>query len=261
MADEQLTDGKIIRTLSKEALEIVKDYENVPYYNNKHRQVRMALRVLVGKGSPEEIAHEVLIYALREKVDFKNLTPELQKKFLIEHNIGIDCSGLAYYILDAESTARGKGTLASQLNFPSANGPFMRLGRFFRRRYVENAGVRTFAYETNSHEIPLLDITPADLIVILESGTNISANHVLIVTQVNLIQNMPTEIHYIHSIAWPVDGKFGHGVREGRIAIKNINKSLLDQTWIENGKIGLENFTYHKASAAGSLSLRRLNWL
>ena len=94
----------------------------------------------------------------------------------------------------------------------------------------------------------------------LESGTNGQVNHILIITQVVSIENVPNEINYIHSIAWPADGRFDHGIREGKIAIKNINHPLLDQTWLEAGKTGPENFTYHKAGLAKSLSLRRLNW-
>src|SRR3989344_7608981 len=111
----------IVKTLSKEALEVLKAYEGVPYYNNAHKKVRLGLRALIGKGTPEEVSDEALLYSLREKVDLKTLTPELRKKFLIEHNIGIDCSGLAYHVLDAENKARDKGSLAGHLHYPYAN--------------------------------------------------------------------------------------------------------------------------------------------
>src|SRR3989344_7810930 len=150
------TTSTITRTLTSEALAVIKSYEGVPYYNNARVAVR-GLRVMRGKGSPEEIKDEALLYALREKVDLKMLTSETYKKFLVDHKLGIDCSGLAYHVLDAESRARGLGTLQHKLHFPFAN-ILTRINMFVFNKYVENAGVRTFASDSNSKEVALLDI-------------------------------------------------------------------------------------------------------
>jgi hypothetical protein len=54
-------------------------------------------------------------------------------------------------------------------------------------------------------------------------------------------------------MAWPSDGQYGHGVRQGKITIVNAEKTILDQDWSE---------TYTFARAQKSLTeIRRLRWL
>ena len=53
---------------------------------------------------------------MREKVDISKMDEDQLKKFAVEHNIGIDCSGLVYYILDAELKAKGKKPIRKYLH-------------------------------------------------------------------------------------------------------------------------------------------------
>lgn len=66
-------------------------------------------------------------------------------------------------------------------------------------------------------------------------------------------------IHYVHSIALPSDGEYGHGVREGTIEITDINKPITEQKWTEAGKTGMENYTCARAQKALT-EIRRLRW-
>lgn len=248
------------KTLSREALEVIGKYQDVPYFNNRRAGVRLGLPALVGKGSPAEIEYETLLMSMKRKVNLKDLSADGRKKFQVDNNIGIDCSGFAYHVLDAESRSRGLQKLKRHLNFPAASGLVSSFVRFLRGNYAQNAGTTTFADPSNSHEVALLDVMPADIIIMLESGSDVQTNHTLVVKEVQRQDSVPTEISYVHSIAWPKDGVYGHGVSEGKIVIKNVNLGLLEQVWVEKGQTGSENFTFHRANMAKHLSLRRLNW-
>ena len=68
------------------------------------------------------------------------------------------------------------------------------------------------------------------------------------------------QIKYVHSYAWPEDGKYGHGVREGCIEITDVQEPIQKQIWTEQSKSGDENITQRRAIEAGMTSVRRLNW-
>lgn len=214
--------GKLVRT---------------PYYNNKHKRVRGGLRALVGKGKPEEIVEEALIMSMKERVNLNELDQANITKFLVDHNLGIDCSGLAYHILDTESKERGLGSIGPRLSYPLRGGMLGWLSRLIRRRYVENADTLTLAHPTNSHEVAVGDVAPGDMVVLIERGTG-ERNHTFIVKDVG-----DKEITLIHSIATPEDGKYNHGVR---LEVLSKSGQLLNDL--------------RERYRAGSICLRRLNW-
>ena len=56
------------KTLSKEALNIIKEYKEMeisgikiscPYFINKGQKIRAGLKVMIGKGSPKDIKEEI----------------------------------------------------------------------------------------------------------------------------------------------------------------------------------------------------------
>ncbi len=188
--------------------------------------MRAGLRVLIGKGSVDDIVEEAMLIALREKIDLKKLDAAGLKKFLVDSHLGIDCSGLAYHVLDAELKSRGLGGLNKYLKFPFIKNPFRKLLTLLRP--VESAGVQTISNEQNSVEIKLSDIKPGDLIVILGGGEKQDRNHVLIVHEVS-----EDKIKYTHSMQWPSDGQYNHGVRQSEIEITDKNKNILEQIWFE----------------------------
>ena len=229
------------RELSKQAQGVIASFRDIPYYNNKRQDIRFGLRARVGKGSTQEILDEARIYAMQEKVDWQNLSPEMRKKFLVDHKLGIDCSAFAYYVLDAESQARNLGTLSSHLEFPFTNSIFSKLGRALRNRYVENAAVRTFSHPSNSHEIKLGDIQPGDFLARMNPNDPNSRNHMMIVTKVSEVGPHQTII-VAHSEARPEDGKYAHGVRTETLP----RETLLAQHSL--GDVGVE------------WGIHRLNW-
>lgn len=222
-------------TLSSQSIKTINDYlhlpigsvfVNCPYYNNRRAGMRAGLRVLIGKGSVEDIVEEAALIALREKIDLKKLDAAGLKKFLVDSRLGIDCSGLAYHILNTELRLRGLGGLNKYLKFPLIKNPFRKLLTLLRP--VESAGVRTISHEQNSVEVKLSDIKPGDLIVILGAGEKQDRNHVLIVHEVS-----DDTIKYTHSMQWPSDGQYNHGVRQSEIEITDKNKNILEQIWFE----------------------------
>ena len=126
-------------------------------------------------------------------------------------------------------------------------------------RPIENAGVQTFAHEKNSKVIPIKDVQVGDMITMVGGPDNGERDHILIIYQVEYQNFIPMTIHYTHAVAWPTDGEYGHGIHEGKIDILDLNKSLIEQRWTENDKIGEENYTFTRAQKSVT-ELRRLRW-
>lgn len=234
---------------------------NVPYYNNNRKGTRGGLRGALGKGSPRDIFDEVDIAVSRAKISPVIFSDESLKHFLVDNGIGIDCSGFAYYVLNAEYEARSFGSLDRHLKFPHARGAFGKLRA--KMRPAENAGVATFAHSKNSRAVFLTEVRPADIIVMVNDGNNDreARDHILFIHQVDYQNFIPIALCYSHSVAWPSDGTYGHGVRQGTIEIVDSRKPLIEQKWIEHGKIGTrtanENYTFAHAATART-EIRRM---
>jgi len=234
-------------SLSPQALQIINNYLTLPfpnkhiscpYFNNRRIKLRGGLRVVVGKGTPQDIVEETNILSLREKINLNNLTDVELKKFLIDYHLGIDCSGLVYHILDTEMKAQNKGSLQKVLKRPWFKNPLRKL--LVKLRPIENTGVGTFNHEVNSTEINLKDARPGDFIILMGAGIKQDYNHILLIHETEHHQdNLKPEnyklkaISYIHSFQYPTDGQYNHGVRQENIEITDINKPLLEQNWSE----------------------------
>jgi hypothetical protein len=248
-----------MKELSQKTKDLIEKYKHLPlgnrcqtpYFNNRRRGMRGGLRGLVGKGMPEEIIEEAQIFALRDKVDINLIDEKALKAFLMSHDLGIDCSGLVYHLLNTELAARGKNKLSKQIHYPTS---WWRTC-INKLRPAENINVAVLALPENTHEIKIEGVKVSDLIIMLGTGVKKTYNHVLFVTHIET-QDAVKVIHYIHSYAWPSDGLSGTGVREGTISITNEN--LIEGKWIEQEVTGEENYTYRNAKEAKTLSIRRL---
>ncbi|OGH58825.1 MAG: hypothetical protein A2725_03685 [Candidatus Magasanikbacteria bacterium RIFCSPHIGHO2_01_FULL_33_34] len=265
-----------IAFLSNEAQKVIDAYLNlpiknnfisVPYFNNARQKIRGGLKVFTGKGNPKEIIEEISIIAQKNKINLDKFNQEQTKQLLVDNNIGIDCSGLAYYILNAELKAKTNKSLQSVIKFPTIKNIFRKL--IAKLRIVQNVNVLTFAQDENSHSILKKNIKPGDFIVMINAGIKQDRDHIIVITKTNCEYNTPDstnnlsikKISYVHSFAWNKDGKYNHGVREGEIEIINENAGLLDQLWTEQCKTNQENETYIRATQAKTLEIRRLNAL
>ncbi|MFB6226447.1 MAG: hypothetical protein ABEJ02_03785 [Candidatus Paceibacteria bacterium] len=252
------------KSLSKPAQKIIDQYLNLeivgtqiscPYFNNRKQKVRNGLKVEVGKGSPKQITEETKRIAKKKNINLKQLNAEELRKLLIDNNIGIDCSGLAYYILNAEVKKRKEISLQKQLDF-SNKGLIRRV--IAKLRTVENIGVDLLAHRSNSEQIDTAQVQPGDIIAIENYGPQQKKSHIAVIHSVEYADNQPRELGLIHSFEWSSDGEYGGGVRKWKINIDNISNGILQQTWIEKGEKNENNETYISAQDAVDLSLRRL---
>lgn len=229
-----------------------------PYFNNRRKKTRGGLRALKGKGLPEEIAEEAEIRALHAHVAIKNLSTDKLKEFLIDNDLGVDCSGFAYHVIGAALFEKNGGFIGRALRF-KRSGFLAHL--ITRLRPAENAGVATFRLDENSVAISARDARPGDFITFMGTGKEKTYNHIVVIVGVDRQARSTDDIRltYAHSYAWPTDGAYGHGVREGDILVKG--DDLLNGIWKERGAVGADNFTYASAQDAQEVSVRRLRAL
>ncbi len=225
-----------------------------PYFNNKRRKTRGGLRVLKGKGSPAEIVEEASIFSKLSHAHIETLPSDEVKEFLVENDLGIDCSGFAYHVLDAfaqEKTGKNLTRFMTSIR-QGVIGSFLA-----RLRPAENLGVNSFRSDKNSAAITVAEAKAGDVITFIGTGKEKTYNHILVITSLEKNQT-ETKISYAHSYMWPSDGLYGHGVRTGEIKVTG--NDLLLGTWTEQGRIGGENYTFESAKNATEVSVRRLKF-
>lgn len=278
-----------IETLSKSAIAVIDQYSHleigsavssVPYFNNKTIGARITLRAYIGKGSPKDILDEIQALVVKNHISPDSLTDESLKKLLIDNNIGIDCSGFAYHVLNAQSEALHKGSLKKHLSFIKCSGIIGKIRCSLRP--AENCDVATLANDKNSRVIGLNEIKPGDIITMTnqiekktdaqglfratpsvqsdtQNQTNYERDHILVIHQVEYNNAIPTKVHYSHAVTYPEDGLSGGGIRQGKIEITGIEKNILTAVWIENGKTGFGNRLFSRAQKSDT-KVRRLKW-
>src|SRR3989339_210307 len=174
-------------------------------------------------------------------------------KFLIDHNLGVECSGFVTQILRAHFQETKKIDIARKIYIVSPRYLFRWL--ISKLRPIENISVRRYCDDHNTKKIDWSNAQTGDVVVMLETGPNNKRNHILLVVDVT-----SDTIHYAHARAWGSEGKYGHGVSKGKIKIIDKKLSILDQTWEEMGLINEKNETWQEAKDAKILEIRRLNF-
>ncbi|MBI2037354.1 MAG: hypothetical protein HYT15_00255 [Candidatus Magasanikbacteria bacterium] len=249
--------------LSPQAEEVITNYLNLPfptqdvrcpYFNNARIGQRGQLKVLIGKGTPREILEEARIIATQYKQDIFAFTdPEQIRKFLIEHCLGIDCSGFITNVLKEEYAAKGTDLAKRIFITPKTNVLRWLISRL---RPVEQIGVNVYAHDKNTEIIyNLSEIKAGDLIVMLKTGPNKNHDHILLITETN-----GNVIQYAHARAWSSEGRYGHGVAAGTITLTEPDKSILYQTWEEKNKTNEDSETFIEAKQATILQIKRLKF-
>lgn len=263
--------------LSPSAQKTIHDYLNLPfigiygvrcpYFNNARARQRGQLKVLIGKGSPEEIVEEAKIISIQYSKDLfdkngifnthldhpaEHEQAECIRQFLVDNNLGIDCSGFVTNILQKHFKETMEFGLSRKL-FVTSKKNFLRW-IISRLRPMEQISVAVYANSANTMIVNDLQmIQPADLIVMLKTGPNKNHNHILLIEEVN-----GDKIKYAHARVWSSEGRYGHGVSEGALTIINPEKGLLEQVWEERNKLNEDNETYLEAKQASVLEIRRI---
>jgi hypothetical protein len=232
--------------LPKQVQQMINNYFNLPlngkcvpcpYYINikKHKQ-RMGLRVLVGKGTPEEIVQESFIYEKLRGVDFSSISIDEIREFMVKRHIGIDCSGFVVHVLDHWLRSSCKRHLWKYIRFPKQN-----LYRIFARifRPVENISAKTLTNEENTIHIKNLNnIKCGDLIrlkVPKRAKSLKDSYHVMLISEIEKENGKVISFKYVHSTR---EYDRNHGVREGKAIVKDPAAHLCKQEWKDelNGK-------------------------
>lgn len=200
-----------------------------PYYRNVER-VRAELRSLIGKGTPEEIVEDVLIFSKLRGFNLRRATPDEIRRFMEKEGIGIDCSGFVAHVYDGWLRAVNKGSIRSNLLWPKRT--------LYRKvitilRPIENISSELLTGELNCTTIEIEDTLPGDLIRL--KGAK-QGDHVVLISTVTLEEDgTPREIDYVHSS--PHYGN-DNGVKKGKIRITNPDRGLEYQEWLEKDPNG-----------------------
>lgn len=254
------------KTLSKQALDVIDGYvhfsigrtvSSVPYFNNKTSRSKASFRTFNGKGSPEDIREELETIIIKTKIDPAALTGQSIKKLLVNNNIGIECSGFVYHVLEAESLCRKLGSLKKHISFVNCNGLIGKIRCAIRP--LENCDVETFANDKNSLVVSPKEILPGDIITMTKKMDSSERNHILIIREVQYENSLPKLILYSHSIAYPEDGLYGTGVRSGKIEINSLDHPITEAKWTEDNITSDSNPLLARAKRSVT-EIRRLNW-
>jgi len=267
----------MFNVLSEKALGIIDAYLHfkigtavcsVPYYNNKRLKNRAALRTYIGKGSPADIHEEIEAIMVKNRIANGQVNSDALKKLLVDNNLGIECSGFAYHVLDAESQSRGKGEINKHINFVNCTGLVGKLRCSLRP--AENCDVATLAHDKNSETLSLNEVAPGDIITMTGDAEENERDHILVVHKVEGGNNLtststqlPTQttlkIHYSHAVAYPEDGVYSTGIRQGVIEVRDATKPITEAHWIEDKKEGEANRLFVRARKSRT-EVRRLVW-
>jgi hypothetical protein len=267
--------------LSPKAEQLIEEYLNLPfedvknvrcpYFINTRTKQRAQLRVLIGKGLPQEIVEEAKIISiqyhhgifdcegkclLNKTPDYDSVNPPAKciKKFLVDNGLGIDCSGFVSHILREHFKETRKMDIVNKFFFV----PIKNSVRYFISwlRPIENMSVKHYASDKNTKKIESIkDIAPGDLMIMLETGPQKNRNHIILITD-----NDGTNIKYVHARAWSMEGQYDHGVARGEIRIIKPNEPLLNQEWVEFGTVNENNETYLEAKNAKTFEVRRIKF-
>ncbi len=247
------------KTLSARAMSVIDQYLHfqassadisIPYFNNKVKRGRLGLRVHGGKGSPKEIFEEAESLAVKNNVKLNDISADGLKKLLIDNDIGIDCSGFAYHVLNAESEESHSKNLDRNISFVKCVGFIGKIRCALRP--VQNCDVATLAHDHNSRNVLTKDIQPGDMITMVGNDDEKIRDHILIVHEVRYKDSLPNIIFYSHSIAYPEDGVYGTGVRQGQIEINDSSKSIFEGAWSEEKLLA--------RAKKSKTEVRRLKW-
>lgn len=187
------------------------------YWMNKLQGGKVNLRGFAnGKGSAKEIKEELIkrLNNLTSEIRFK-LTPENLRKFTKRENIGIDCSGFVFRVLDELLRLGFRSTKYKNLDDVFDGG-------------ISKTNVKRFTSPQYSTEIKnIKDYKLGDMIRLW------GGKHIAIIIEVK-----GKEIIYAHSSSLSTKIQ---GVHTSVIRIIDGDKALEDQAWEEKTRSG-ENF-------------------
>lgn len=205
-----------------------------PYYRNSEK--KKDLRALMGKGTPEEIETEAKIWEKAKKVDFTKMSTEQIREFLIDRNIGIDCSGFVAHTINYYYKLKNHKPVWSKIYTPRHG--FLNWLKY-KLRPVEKIGADLLTSHQNAIAIDLKDVRAGDVVRLKWKKRN--SHHILLIYEVKRdIEGKVTKLVYKHST--PYYDKL-NGVKTAEIIITDETLPLEKQKWTEVDEHGV-NFTF-----------------
>jgi hypothetical protein len=202
-----------------------------------------------GKGTPKQIRELVLKTAKKENFNLHKAKPEEIIQFMISQGIGVDCSGFVYYILDQYlKKEKHKSLNTLILRYPGLVGKIERF--LLQNNRVRRSSAATLTNDLNTVKIEKAkDIKPGDLIRLTHSDWK--GKHIIVIIAIDdkfITYAMTSQYTKIQ------------GARFGKIRIKDRNKGLEAQEWLEETKKG-ENYGKDAFDPKRGDCVRRLRFL
>ncbi|MDD4996482.1 MAG: hypothetical protein PHW15_03385 [Patescibacteria group bacterium] len=184
-----------------------------PYYTNLKKE-RAALKVFLGKGSAQEIINETKFLSQKENIDLARFSEERLYRFMVENNLGIDCSGLTIHILKAAYKEKSINLFKKIKVVSFLKNPWRWL--VSQLRPIENISVRILADGKNSFLLKSLnDALPNDLLI----RTNL--RHVYLITKTEKENGIIKKISFVHAPRPKRPDYFGPGIFQKTVILKN----------------------------------------
>lgn len=165
-----------------------------------------------GKFNPYKLARDTKQIALEQRVNLENLSAKEIRQFMIKNQLGVDCSGFAYQMLNF---------LLNKL----------KLGNMIKNGFPKPSSTNVRILASNKFTVPIKkvsDTMAGDLVTFNRGAAKLA--HVLLI-----LDHSGQEITYAHSTGAAKDS----GVQMGKIKITNPQQSLKYQQWnddLKNGK-------------------------
>lgn len=195
-------------------------YLGIPYWRNQVDQDGTIKKEgpFAGKGNPDEISYATNCAAFQENLKLKDLSPEQQHKLQKKYQIGIDCSGLVYNLLDA---------IAQDIKLPGVyyflSGQWRGVSRYGSR----SISASNLASPQNSQKITeLAQIKLGDLICLMGHD---NIGHVILI-----LEKKGNILKCIHSSSESINPT----VHQFEIILDN-QGSIINQNWQEKSQSNL----------------------
>jgi hypothetical protein len=187
--------------------------------------------VMAGKGDPLEI--EAKAADIFSHISLVDKSEEFIRTEMLDHGLGVDCSGLVYQILnkwlrDVANKGEFKDYLPKQKTF----NPRKMVSRLLKPQSSVNADMLTS--EPISTKVEIKDIQPGDMI------RTRGGKHILFITEVEYnADKTPKTLTFVNSTTYYIR----NGMRYGKIHL-NHELNLSTSTWDDNDPGEATNFAY-----------------
>ncbi len=186
--------------------------------------------VQAGKGTPDQIEEEgAKIFSYIKNLD---TSEEVIRQEMIDHGLGIDCSGLVYQLYNYWLTSiLGKQTLDTYLP-PQKT---LNVRKIFSRKLKPESSVSADMFTSSpiAEKVSPLEALPGDLI------RTKGGKHVLFVTDVEYIDEKATKIYYVQSTRFYAR----NGLHKGIIEL-GTDGDLMKSSWIDVTSDEEKNHTF-----------------